>query len=108
MRLKRSVWSGATHSDGLKRSDVFEAGCGSEDNPVVEDMHQAASAVRFGTVGSPLAAMDESWTVRQVMSAPVRTVSRDCGVKEVVALLSKYGISRMPVVDGDDRLLGVV
>lgn len=99
MRLKRCVWSGATHSDGLKRSDVFEAGCRSEDNPVVEDMHQAASTVRFGTVGSPLAAMDESWTVRQVMSAPVRTVSRDCGV---------YGISRLPVVDGDDRLLGVV
>lgn len=42
------------------------------------------------------------------MSAPVRTVSRDCDVKEVVVLLSKYRISGLPVVDADDRLLGVV
>lgn len=52
--------------------------------------------------------MDESWTVRRVMSAPARTVSPDTGVKEVVELLSRYGISGLPVVDADDRLLGVV
>lgn len=51
MCLERCVWSGATHSDGLERSDVFEAGFGSEDNPVVKDMHQATATVRFGAVG---------------------------------------------------------
>ena len=50
----------------------------------------------------------ESWTVRQVMSAPVRTVAPATGVKQLVHTLREYWISALPVVDGDGRLLGVV
>jgi len=50
----------------------------------------------------------ESWTVRHVMSAPVHIVAPAAGVRELVRTLREHGISALPVVDGEGRLLGVV
>ncbi|HUP31780.1 MAG TPA: CBS domain-containing protein, partial [Gaiellaceae bacterium] len=46
--------------------------------------------------------------VRDIMSSPVVTVSADTPLREVAALLVERGISGMPVVDAERRVLGVV
>jgi CBS domain-containing protein len=45
---------------------------------------------------------------RDVMSSPVVTVSPDTPLKDVAATLVERGINAVPVVDGDDRLVGIV
>jgi CBS domain-containing protein len=47
-------------------------------------------------------------TVRDVMTDMVVVVREDAGYKEIVDALVDFGVSAMPVVDGDGRVLGVV
>jgi CBS domain-containing protein len=49
-----------------------------------------------------------SLLVRDVMSTSVVTVAPDLGYKQIVDLLVEFGVSAVPVVDGDRRVLGVV
>jgi CBS domain-containing membrane protein len=42
------------------------------------------------------------------MSSPVTTVRADAPVAELVAMMSDLGLRHIPVVDGDDRLVGMV
>ncbi len=51
---------------------------------------------------------DASLTVAQVMSAPAVVVSQDAPLGEAVALLVDEDIKRLPVVDADGRLVGVL
>ena len=46
--------------------------------------------------------------VEELMAAPVVTVSPDTPLREVASVLVERGISGMPVVDGQGRVLGVV
>lgn len=46
--------------------------------------------------------------VEQLMTRDPRTVMPDTTLKDVAAILSSQGISGLPVVDGDLRVLGVV
>ncbi len=46
--------------------------------------------------------------VSKVMSTPVTTVQADTPVARVVALMSDRGLRHLPVVDGADRLVGIV
>lgn len=46
--------------------------------------------------------------VEQLMTRDVRTVSPDTSLKDVAGILSSHGISGLPVVDADGRVLGVV
>ena len=45
---------------------------------------------------------------RDVMSAPVVTVRSGTSAKEAARLLVTHGFTALPVVDDDDRLLGIV
>lgn len=45
---------------------------------------------------------------RDLMTHPVVTVGPDAPVKEAARLLVRHGFAALPVVDADDRLLGVV
>ncbi len=47
-------------------------------------------------------------TARNIASAPVKTVSVDTSVREVMQLLEKYGHSGFPVMDNERKLAGVV
>ena len=47
-------------------------------------------------------------TVSDLMTTGVVRVRRDTGFKEIAKLLAEYGITAVPVVDDDDRPLGVV
>ncbi len=46
--------------------------------------------------------------VRDIMDASPATVRADAGVEEVVDLLRKHALPGVPVVDDDDRLIGIV
>ena len=46
--------------------------------------------------------------VSEVMSSPVTTVSVDTTVAEALALMNRKNVRRLPVVDGDGRMIGFV
>lgn len=45
---------------------------------------------------------------RDIMSAPVTTVRPDTPIKEAAAVLAGHGFTALPVIDDEDRLVGVV
>lgn len=45
---------------------------------------------------------------RDLMSAPVITASPDTSVKRAAVLLSSHGFTALPVVDAEQRLIGIV
>ena len=45
---------------------------------------------------------------RELMSTPVITVTPKTSVKQAAILLSSHGFTALPVVDDDDRLIGIV
>src|SRR6266542_1725900 len=47
-------------------------------------------------------------TAAEVMSTPVITVDPDATVPMAARLLARHGIKRLPVVDDQDRLVGIV
>lgn len=50
----------------------------------------------------------KTWTVDDVMTAPVVTAGEDAPYRELVALLMEHEMSAVPVVDTFGRVLGVV
>lgn len=50
----------------------------------------------------------EAVTVGEVAHRPVATVGVDTWVREAAALLRAYGLRRLPVVDGDGKLAGLI
>jgi len=47
-------------------------------------------------------------TLAEVMSRPVRTVGEDEDVEEALATMSEHQIRRIPVADGQGRLVGML
>lgn len=54
------------------------------------------------------AARARAGTAGGVMSAPAVTVRADATVREAARLMAEHGIERLPVVDEEDRLVGIV
>lgn len=46
--------------------------------------------------------------VREVMSHPARTCPADASVEEAATLMHEHDVARLPVVDDQDRLVGIV
>ncbi len=51
---------------------------------------------------------DEAVTVGEVMAKSVVTVSRDSSLSEAARMMAGHGVKRLPVVDGDGMLLGIL
>ncbi|WP_416979332.1 CBS domain-containing protein [Streptomyces sp. T028] len=51
---------------------------------------------------------DAPHTVRDVMTAKVVAVVRDATYKDVVEATAKWNVSALPVIEGDNRVVGVV
>jgi CBS domain-containing protein len=51
---------------------------------------------------------DPSTTVREIMSAGIRWVYDDDTVEHAAKLMSEHQVRRLPVVDHDKRLVGIV
>jgi CBS domain-containing protein len=47
-------------------------------------------------------------TAKEIMTSPVFTVRADTRLEEIAGILSCHGISGVPVVDDDDRVIGLV
>ena len=45
---------------------------------------------------------------REIMTRHIVTIGPEATIKEAIQRLNRYGITSMPVVDDDDRLVGVV
>lgn len=46
--------------------------------------------------------------VRDVMATDIVTVAKDRNLKDVLALMRKHNVTKLPVVEGDNILLGIV
>jgi CBS domain-containing protein len=53
--------------------------------------------------------MESDWTpVTENMTTPVKAILRDASVMEAVKNLGRGGYARLPVVDHDGKLVGIV
>jgi CBS-domain-containing membrane protein len=59
-------------------------------------------------LGEPVPEKKEGHRVADVMNAPPITIGPFEDIKEVAAILDKQRIKRLPVVDNDGKLLGIV
>ena len=74
-----------------------------------------ALAARLSLQGvMPQEALDEErtrlagLTARDVMTAPARTVAQRASLREAAEIMTKKGLKRLPVVDADGELIGIV
>ncbi|MCB5180862.1 CBS domain-containing protein [Streptomyces antimicrobicus] len=51
---------------------------------------------------------DRATTAEQLMTRPAVTVTKDAGIPVAARLMARGHLKRLPVVDGDGRLIGVV
>ncbi len=67
---------------------------------------------RISTLKRILAVLEEAMktkdTAENVMTSPVITVSPDDSVTTAIAIMDRYGISQLPVVDKDGHVIGTV
>jgi CBS-domain-containing membrane protein len=59
-------------------------------------------------LGRPLPLRKTGTTVAEIMTVPAITVQPDTTIREAAQLLSEHRIKRLPVVDGEQRLVGIV
>src|SRR6478609_609393 len=52
--------------------------------------------------------MECSMRVREMMSRPVVTVSTSTSIADAARVMITHGFTALPVLDGDDRLVGIV
>ncbi|MBU1438021.1 MAG: CBS domain-containing protein [Gammaproteobacteria bacterium] len=88
--------------------------------PVIDSMHRLVGIVSvkdyFKALSPVMDSASESTTelfmqsrkVRQVMSSPVFSVSQDIGILQAATYLVERNISCLPVVDSQQRLIGIV
>ena len=69
---------------------------------------QGRKLLGFVTVKDLLLCMDDEMLVEEVMSTNVVSVHTHTDREEVARLLSRYHFLALPVVDGDNRMLGIV
>ncbi len=62
----------------------------------------------FVTVKDLLLAKDDSTMVKDIMQTNIISVSTLTDQEEVAQMLSKYNFLALPVVDGDERMVGIV
>jgi CBS domain-containing membrane protein len=59
-------------------------------------------------LGEPLPGNRQSRSLRDAMSSPAITTDPDADIREVAQMLDERRIKRLPVVDGQEKLIGVI
>jgi CBS domain-containing membrane protein len=59
-------------------------------------------------LGEPLQKRKHGETVGEIMSSPAITTSAEADIREVAGILEGKRIKRLPVVNGENRLLGII
>lgn len=85
-----------TDGDLMRRAGLV-ARLGLQDRLTPEQVQVQVAALQAG----PSRAAD-------IMSSPAITVCADAKVRKAAALMAKHGVKRLPVVDVDNRLLGLI
>ncbi|MGA8014948.1 MAG: CBS domain-containing protein [Candidatus Dormiibacterota bacterium] len=74
---------------------------------------EAAAEERFESLAAPLRERREQTKARaevaaQAMSSPVLTIAPDAPLAAAARVMRKHGVKRLPVVDGEQNLLGIL
>jgi CBS domain-containing protein len=69
---------------------------------------ESPSGGLLGAVFGPQSSHADAVTVREVMSTNVITVAADAKVAEAARLLATNSIKRLPIVDGDGAVIGII
>ncbi|MCQ4082061.1 CBS domain-containing protein [Streptomyces sp. RB6PN25] len=85
-------------------SEADEAGHG----PALRRARRALRSLVRGRAGAVRAAKQRARTAERLMSAPAITVHPQAGLAEAARTMVRHGIERLPVVDDDNRLVGIV
>ncbi|MHB8909530.1 MAG: CBS domain-containing protein [Syntrophales bacterium] len=59
-------------------------------------------------LGEPFPGKRQSRSLREAMSSPAITTGPDADIREVAQILDERRIKRLPVVDGEGKLIGVI
>lgn len=92
-------------------ADLHVLGVVSEADVLVKEAteHRSGGLFRWILDPDPMwATRADAITVGEAMSAPARTVSRTRSVADVAAIMLEEGINRLPVVDADGVLVGLI
>jgi CBS domain-containing protein len=73
-----------------------------------DDKHYHAAAAAYAAVQKPAAERGPVYYAYQVMSRGVLTLSPDSGVENAWRAIMKRDVGQAPVVDGDQRVVGLV
>jgi len=65
-------------------------------------------SLRIGKEDERGSRLSHSSKVERAMTSPVKTISPDAPVKEALELMRRFDIGRLPVVDEEKKLLGIV
>ena len=71
-----------------------------------KSIRESARQMRVEHVGS-LVVVDQT-TVRDLMTAPVVTATESEGMVTALARMREFGIRRLPIIDSEGKLVGVV
>ncbi|OYR85717.1 IMP dehydrogenase, partial [Halorubrum sp. E3] len=93
--------------DTVSEADAVMEGQGVSGAPVVDE-GDAVLGIISGTDIRPYLEVGEEDAVREAMTDEVITAPEDVGAREALELMYEHKIERVPVVDGDDRLVGLV
>ncbi len=69
--------------------------------------HTIGDVIRH-LLGEPMPHRREGARVEDVMSSPALTVKPDADVREAAAILNEKRIKRLPVIDDDGRIVGII
>jgi CBS domain-containing protein len=73
----------------------------------MEKGHTFKDILRY-LLGEPLPRRKHGDRVGEVMTSPAMTTSAEADVREVAEILENRRIKRLPVVDSENRLLGII
>lgn len=74
----------------------------------VKDYYRSVSTVSDAASDKTTELFLQSRKVKHIMSKPVICVKQECGILAAAQLLLEHNISCLPVVDPQDRLIGIV
>jgi len=98
-----------TASPGQTVRDVDEMmeGAGVSGAPVIDDGDEVLGIISATDI-RPYLEVGESDTVREAMTDEVITASEDVTPREALELMYEHKIERVPIVDEDNRLIGLI
>ncbi|MBI4288975.1 MAG: CBS domain-containing protein [Chloroflexi bacterium] len=70
--------------------------------------HHTFKDILKQTLGEPIPRCEKAGTAGEAMTSPAITTTRDTDIKEVARIMDDRRIKRLPVVDNENRIIGIV